>query len=87
MRISPHYVVRPFQTVHVIPSQGYMVCSQKNKLKAEFIGKPKSEIIAAKAMGQSVSDTVEVHLCSFETGCRSSRTNLQEGLVWMEMLQ
>ena len=83
MRISPHYVVRPFQTVHVIPSQGYMVCSQKNKLKAEFIGKPKSEIIAAKAMGQSVSDTVEVHLCSFETGCTYSYYLTGGALLWM----
>jgi hypothetical protein len=35
--------VKPFQTYHVIPSQGYIVYSVKNKLKKEYLGTPIGE--------------------------------------------
>lgn len=32
------FVVRPFPTVHPVPSQGYCVFSRRSKLKPEFAG-------------------------------------------------
>lgn len=34
------HFVRPFRTVHPVPSQGYCVFSRKAKLKAEYAGLP-----------------------------------------------
>lgn len=34
------HVIRPFKTIHPVPSQGYCVFSRKSKLKAEYSGLP-----------------------------------------------
>ncbi|DBA82267.1 TPA: hypothetical protein ACH3X2_000535 [Trebouxia sp. C0005] len=46
------FLVKPFKTYHTVPSQGYLLRSQRNKLKAEYHGLPGQEIAAAKKRGE-----------------------------------
>lgn len=54
------FFVRPFPTVHVIPSQGYLIYHEKKKLKEEFQGAGREAIIAAKKSGIDVNTTWQV---------------------------
>jgi hypothetical protein len=46
--------VKPFQTYHVVPSQGYVVYSRRQKLKPEYVGLPGQEIGRLKRSGVQV---------------------------------
>lgn len=50
--------VRAFKTYHVIPSQGYIIYSEKQKLKPEYIGLPGNEIKELKLSGVEITYTV-----------------------------
>ncbi|KAF8642419.1 hypothetical protein HU200_067339 [Digitaria exilis] len=63
--------VRAFRTYHVIPSQGYVIYSVKQKLKQEFIGLPGSEIKQLKLSGVEITNTVSTPEIAF-TGDRTS---------------
>ena len=43
--------------------QGYVIYSQKKKLKVEYRGKPSQEIKALKLSGVEITKTVEVNHC------------------------
>ncbi|XP_057517181.1 tRNase Z TRZ1 [Amaranthus tricolor] len=49
--------VKAFKTYHVIPSQGYVVYSVKQKLKQEYIGLHGNEIKALKLSGVEITTT------------------------------
>lgn len=49
--------VKAFRTYHVIPSQGYVVYSVRQKLKLEFVGLPGEEIKNLKESGVKITDT------------------------------
>ncbi|XP_075660850.1 tRNase Z TRZ1 isoform X2 [Castanea sativa] len=57
--------VRAFKTYHVIPSQGYVVYSVKQKLKQEYIGLPGNEIKNLKLSGVEITYTVTVPEIAF----------------------
>ncbi|KAK9684598.1 hypothetical protein RND81_10G219900 [Saponaria officinalis] len=50
--------VKAFKTYHVIPSQGYVVYSLKQKLKKEYVGLPGNEIKQLKFSGVEITDTL-----------------------------
>ncbi|XP_062218554.1 nuclear ribonuclease Z isoform X2 [Phragmites australis] len=50
--------VRAFRTYHVIPSQGYVIYTVKQKLKQEYLGLPGSEIKRLKLSGVEITNTV-----------------------------
>ncbi|KAJ9677358.1 hypothetical protein PVL29_022374 [Vitis rotundifolia] len=50
--------VRAFRTYHVIPSQGYVVYSVKQKLKQEYVGLPGNEIKNLKLSGVEITYTM-----------------------------
>lgn len=58
--IKKDMVVRPFPTVHRVPSQGYLVVRRKKQLKQEFVDAGKDAIISAKKNGVEINDFVEV---------------------------
>jgi len=58
-------IARVFRTYHVVPSQGYLLCSQKKKLKQEYLGLPGSDIKALRDEGVEVCDVVEVPEVAF----------------------
>ncbi|RDY01855.1 tRNase Z TRZ1, partial [Mucuna pruriens] len=50
--------VKAFRTYHVIPSQGYILYSVKQKLKPEYIGLPGNEIKNLKLSGEEITYTL-----------------------------
>lgn len=59
------FLVKPFKTYHTVPSQGYLLRSQRNKLKAEYLGLPGQEIAAAKKRGEEITHSVVVPELAF----------------------
>ncbi|ERN01659.1 tRNase Z TRZ2, chloroplastic isoform X2 [Amborella trichopoda] len=51
-------VVRPFRTYHVIPSQGYVVYSVRNKLKKQYLHLKGHQIKNLKFSGVEITDTI-----------------------------
>ncbi|XP_047954612.1 nuclear ribonuclease Z isoform X2 [Salvia hispanica] len=49
--------VRAFKTYHVIPSQGYIVYSVKQKLKQEYSGRPGAELKSLRLSGVEITNT------------------------------
>lgn len=56
--LRPDLVVTPFETVHRVPSQGYLFESVRKRLSARFEGAAREEVIAAKARGESVEEEI-----------------------------
>jgi len=55
--------IRPFRTLHSVPSLGYALLRKVHKLKQQFLGESPAEIQARKAAGQDlfrVEDRVEL---------------------------
>ncbi|EFJ15953.1 hypothetical protein SELMODRAFT_117445 [Selaginella moellendorffii] len=50
------YIVKPFKTYHVIPSQGYIIYAVKNKLKPEYVGLPGDKIKSLRFSGVEVTN-------------------------------
>ncbi len=64
-RLTKQRVVRPFQTFHRVPSQGYTVWEERHRLRAEFRGLPGEEIGKLRKSGVAIDESQEVPLLSF----------------------
>ncbi|XP_057459756.1 tRNase Z TRZ1 [Actinidia eriantha] len=56
---------RAFKTYHVIPSQGYIIYSVRQKLKQEYIGLPGTEIKNLRSTGVEVTNTTTMPEIAF----------------------
>lgn len=65
IELNPKYFVRPFATLHRVPSFGYTVMGKNKKLKKEFAHLKGQDIQQAKAQGQAVDEIIESPLISF----------------------
>ena len=63
--ITKHRWVRPFQTYHRVPSQGYTVWERRHRLRAEFHGLPGAQLARLRKDGVSVDEAQDVALLSF----------------------
>lgn len=59
------FLVKPFKTYHTVPSQGYLLISERNKLKEEYFGLPGKDIAAAKQRGEEITHRVVVPELAF----------------------
>lgn len=59
------FLVKPFKTYHTVPSQGYLLISERNKLKEEYIGLEGKEIAAAKKRGEEITHRTVVPELAF----------------------
>uniref|UniRef100_A0A6U2FDP2 Uncharacterized protein n=1 Tax=Chlamydomonas euryale TaxID=1486919 RepID=A0A6U2FDP2_9CHLO len=59
------FVCRPFATTHTVPSQGYVLYSQRKRLRAELQGRSQEEIRDARLAGQDVTEQFEVPEVAF----------------------
>lgn len=50
--------VKAFKTYHVIPSQGYVIYSVKQKLKPEYVGRPGNELKDLRLSGVEITNTI-----------------------------
>lgn len=57
--------VRPFETYHRVPSQGYTVWERRHRLRDEFRGLPGVELAALRKRGVEIEQAWEVPLLSF----------------------
>jgi ribonuclease Z len=65
IELSREHVVTVFETVHTVPSVGYVVWDRRRKLKAEFQGLPQDQIRDIRLSGQDVSEEVRVPLVCY----------------------
>jgi ribonuclease Z len=63
--LGRHLLLRPFLTKHIIPSFGYTLLRQKNKLLAAYQGLPGAEIAALRKEGVEVTREEREPLISF----------------------
>jgi len=58
-RLSRDLVARPFESPHVVPTQGYGLWRERRKLKPEYVGLPQSELQRlAVEQGTELTDVV-----------------------------
>jgi ribonuclease Z len=64
-QIAKHRWVRPFQTYHRVPSQGYTIWERRNRLRAEFRGLDGTQLGELRRSGVSIEESMDVALLSF----------------------
>ncbi len=57
--------LKGFETVHTVPSMGFVVVEHRSKLKAVYQGLPQSEIVKIKETGTQITDTHEIPLVCY----------------------
>ncbi|HET7541838.1 MAG TPA: hypothetical protein VFK05_18310, partial [Polyangiaceae bacterium] len=57
--------VRPFQTYHRVPSQGYTIWERRHHLRAEFHGLPGTQLGELRKKGVCIDEPHDVALLSF----------------------
>ena len=65
IELSREHVVSAFDTVHTIPSRGYIVWERRNKLKDEFLGLPGEKIRDLKLSGVAITREVRIPLVAY----------------------
>lgn len=64
-QIAKNRWVRPFQTYHRVPSQGYTVWERRHHLRAEFRGLPGARLGELRKTGVSIEESQDIALLSF----------------------
>jgi ribonuclease Z len=62
---AKHRWVRPFETYHRVPSQGYTVWERRHRLRREFYGLSGARLGELRQRGVSIDETQNVALLSF----------------------
>lgn len=70
--ISPQYFVRPFPTTHRVPSFGYALFERRKKLKAQYAGLERQELLDLKSRGEELDEVTEHPVFAY-TGDTSSK--------------
>jgi len=63
--LSRELVVTVFDTVHTIPSRGFVVWDRRNKLKEEYVGLPGEKIRDLRLSGVAITREVRVPLVAY----------------------
>ena len=63
--------VRPFETFHRVPSQGYTVWERRHRLRAELQGLPGARLGELRRLGIAIDELYEVPLLSFTGDTKS----------------
>jgi ribonuclease Z len=65
IELGRNHVVGVFNTVHTIPSRGFVVWDRRHKLKDEFIGLPGEKIKELRLSGVAVTREVRIPLLAY----------------------
>jgi ribonuclease Z len=65
IELSREHVVTVFNTVHTVPSRGFVVWERRNKLKDEFVGLPGEKIRDLKLSGVAITREVRIPLVAY----------------------
>jgi ribonuclease Z len=59
VEVGKGMIVEAFAGDHVVPSLGYHLFDQRKRLRADLAGAPREELLARRAAGEEITDTVE----------------------------
>jgi ribonuclease Z len=59
VEVGKGMVVEAFAGDHVVPSLGYHLFRQRQRLREDLAGSPREELLARRAAGEEITDTVE----------------------------
>ncbi len=65
LELSREHVVTVFETIHTVPSVGYVVWDRRKKLKEEYQGLPQDQIRDIRLSGEDVSEEVRIPLVCY----------------------
>jgi ribonuclease Z len=65
IELGRNQIVTVFDTVHTIPSRGFVVWERRNKLKDEFIGLPGDKIKELRLSGVAITREVRIPLVAY----------------------
>jgi ribonuclease Z len=65
VELGRNHVVGIFNTVHTIPSRGFVVWERRNKLKDEFVGLPGEKIKELRLSGVAITREVRIPLVAY----------------------
>jgi ribonuclease Z len=65
IELGREHVVTVFDTVHTIPSRGFVVWERRNKLRDEFVGLPGDKIRDLKLSGTPITREVRIPLVAY----------------------
>ena len=65
IELSREHVVTVFNTVHTVPSRGFVVWDRRNKLKDEYVGLPGNQIRDLKLSGVEITREVRIPLVAY----------------------
>lgn len=65
LTIKHTLIARAYQTIHSVPSQGYVIFDVVKKLKPEYNGRPGKEIAEMRKKGVEVTNTVEKPIIAY----------------------
>ncbi len=65
IELGRNHIVGAFNTVHTIPSRGFVVWDRRHKLKDEFIGLPGEKIKELRLSGVAVTREVRIPLLAY----------------------
>ena len=65
LQVKPHMFLRAFQTMHTVPSLGYVVIERRSKLKPELVGLPQEQLIELKKGGEQITRELEIPLVCY----------------------
>lgn len=78
--VNSKLIVKPFRTLHRVPSLGYSVYRKVRKLRPELLGKPSSEIAVLKQQGIEPTTEMEECLISFTGDTQIEFLDLSPGV-------
>lgn len=65
IELTREHVVTVFDTVHTIPSRGFVVWERRNKLKEEFVGLPGDKIKELKLAGTPITREIRIPIVAY----------------------
>lgn len=63
--LKNNILLRGFETLHTVPSLGFVVVEKRSKLKPEYIGLPQEKLVELKRANQEITHTLEIPLVCY----------------------
>ena len=81
--LKPNLKLKPVQSFHCVPSNGYLVVEERHHLKPEFKNLGQAEIVKAKERGVPIEEKTNTVLlaCSGDTCCEFFETEASQAKV------
>lgn len=65
IEVKNNLYLRAFETLHTVPSNGYVVIERRNKLRPEFTDRTQEQLMQLKASGTEITHVLEIPLICY----------------------